>query len=82
MGTTPNQGGGTTPKEEAKLDKGELRGLYQDKHVKIYVDSAAALLAIKNPQVNSKTVLNCINDLNIAGGLVASLELSWVRAHF
>ena len=40
-----------------------IHALYINKHVRIYCDSQAALLAISHPFVESKTVHDCIIDL-------------------
>ena len=51
------------------------------RHVKIFVDSQAALLAISNPLVRSRTVLGTITALNNLAAAVSSLSLCWIPAH-
>ena len=52
-----------------------------EKNVKIFTDSQAALLALTKSTVTSKLVASTIDMLNILGKTVHSLELCWIKAH-
>ena len=51
------------------------------KHVKIFVDSQAALKALANPAIRSRAVAEAVESLNSLGGKVTSLALCWIPAH-
>ena len=55
--------------------------IYISQHIRIYNDSRAAILAIKNMVIQSKLGRECIKELNKAGKFVNTLELLWVKAH-
>jgi ribonuclease HI len=59
-----------------ELSQLELQG----RDINIYSDSQAALLALNNPYIKSKTVLECANILDCLGSRV-KVSLYWVRAH-
>ena len=50
-------------------------------HVKILVDSQAALLALDNPMVKSRTVAGAVEALNALVSTCRSVTLVWVPAH-
>ena len=52
-----------------------------EKNVKIFTDSQAALLALAKTSVTSKLVASTINMLNILGKTVYTLEICWIKAH-
>ena len=52
-----------------------------EKNVKIFTDSQAALLALAKSTVTSKLVASTIDMLNILGKTIYSLELCWIKAH-
>ena len=52
-----------------------------EKNVKIFTDSQAALLALAKPAVTSKLVASTIDMLNTQGKTVYSLEIFWFKAH-
>ena len=51
------------------------------KFVKIFVDSQAALKALVNPSITSRTVSNAVEALNELGRQTTSLTLVWIPAH-
>ena len=52
-----------------------------EKNVKIFTDSQAALLALAKTSVTSKLVASTIDMLNILGKTVYTLEICWIKAH-
>ena len=51
------------------------------KFVKIFIDSQAAIQAIGNPHVRSRTVATAIDNLNDLAKRVTSVTLVWIPAH-
>ena len=49
--------------------------------VKIFVDSQAAILALKNPVITSRTVLDTARQLNSLAELTKRTSLVWIPAH-
>ena len=55
--------------------------LFTVKHIRIYVDSMAALQAIDRFKATSKLISSANTALNLAGRITATLQLNWVKAH-
>ena len=49
--------------------------------VKIFIDSQAALRALENPLIKSKTVANAVEALNNLATIVTKVTLVWIPAH-
>ena len=52
-----------------------------DRFIKIFSDSQAAIQALNSTYLTSKLVKNTINALNQVGNKVESLEINWIKAH-
>ena len=61
----------------------DLAGLLkdEDRYVKIFSDSRAAIQALNSPTVTSQLVKNTISTLNLVGGKTDRLEIAWIKAH-
>ena len=53
----------------------------EDRYVKFFTDSQAALLALHNTLVTSQLVKNAISTLNDTSRLLRCLTISWIKAH-
>ena len=51
------------------------------KHVKILTDSQAAILALSNNNIKSKTVLDTLEGLEQVAHIINTLTVSWIKAH-
>ena len=58
-----------------------LAGQEDVRYVKIFVDSQAAILALKNSEVRSKTVEDAIGSLNKLARKTRSVQIVWIPAH-
>ena len=54
---------------------------YQAKHIKILVDSQAALKALSNNSIKSETVHRTIRELSPLGYNIPRLTLAWIKSH-
>ena len=54
---------------------------YAPKFVKFFVDSQAAILALANPRVKSKTVASAIDALNTLTEQTTAVQICWIPAH-
>ena len=52
-----------------------------DRYVKIFSDSRAAIQPLNSSIVTSQVVKDAINALNLVGGKVDRLEIAWIKAH-
>ena len=53
----------------------------QERYVKIFSDSRAAIMALNSTIVTSELVKTTIAALNLVGGKVERLEIAWIKAH-
>ena len=53
----------------------------EDRYIKIFSDSQAALKSLAKSKVKSHVVGQTIRELNITGALVDRLQLDWIKAH-
>ena len=53
----------------------------QDRYVKLFSDSRAAIQALNSSTVTSQLVKDTVKALNFIGGRVERLETAWIKAH-
>ena len=52
-----------------------------DRYVKVFSDSRSAIQALNSSIVTSQLVKDTISAINLAGGKIRRLEISWIKAH-
>ena len=52
-----------------------------DRYVKLFSDSRSAIQALNSSMVSSQLVKDTISAINLVGGKVDRLEISWIKAH-
>ena len=55
--------------------------LQNEKQVKLFTDSQAALMALTHTNIKSQLVYETITELNLLAQKVNSLEICWIKAH-
>ena len=53
----------------------------EDRYVKLFSDSRSAIQALNSSTVSSQLVKDTISAINLVGGKVHRLEISWIKAH-
>ena len=53
----------------------------EDRYVKLFSDSRLAIQALNNSTVSSQLVKDTISAINLVGGKVDRLEISWIKVH-
>ena len=53
----------------------------QDRHIKLFSGSRAAIQALNISMVSSQLVKDMISTLYLVGGKVERLDISWIKAH-
>ena len=53
----------------------------EDRYVKVFSDSRSSIQALNSSTVTSQLVKDTINAINLVGGKVRRLEISWIKAH-
>ena len=51
------------------------------KYIKILSDSQAAILALNNPRITSKSVLEALENMETLALKCTTLTLAWIKAH-
>ena len=52
-----------------------------DRYIKLFSDSRSAIQALNSNTVSSQLVRDTVNAINLVGGKVNRLEISWIKAH-
>ena len=53
----------------------------EDRYVKLFSDSRSAIQALNSSTVSSQLVKDTVSAINLVGGKVDRLEISWIKPH-